>query len=303
MDRREFIRKTVQGAAAIGAATLFNLPAGTLSAAGSTPDLVGVYGSTPDVMFEAGIKALGGMGRFVKPGQTVTVKPNIGWSSGPETAANTNPALVSKIVDYCRQAGAKRVYVFDNSCTWWETAYSRSGIATAARNAGATVAPAHSERYYQQVTVPGAQRLTRTAVHELYLSSDVVINVPVLKTHWGATMTGAMKNLMGVVWDRRYYHSNDLQRCIAEFLLYKKPTLNIIDAWQVMWRNGPRGGSPADLVMKKLLILSTDPVAADTAAAKVLNINASSVGHIALGKTLGIGEDNLTRLNIRRIVL
>ena len=58
---------------------------------------------------------LGGIQRFVKKGQSVVVKPNIGWNREPETGANTNPELVNRIVAHCKEAGAKKVYVFDNS--------------------------------------------------------------------------------------------------------------------------------------------------------------------------------------------
>ena len=63
-----------------------------------------------------GIASLGGMKQFVKPNQTVVIKPNIGWDSAPERAANTNPELVARIVEQCKRAGAKTVYVFDNTC-------------------------------------------------------------------------------------------------------------------------------------------------------------------------------------------
>ena len=65
---------------------------------------------------KSAINALGGMGRFVKAGNTVVVKPNMGWDRRPEQAATTHPLVVRSIVEECLKAGAKKVKVFDNTC-------------------------------------------------------------------------------------------------------------------------------------------------------------------------------------------
>jgi uncharacterized protein (DUF362 family) len=108
---------------------------------------------------------------------------------------------------------------------------------------------------------------------------------------------------MGVVWDRRFWHRNDLHQCIADYATFRKPDLNVIDAYYIMKKNGPRGVSTADLVTMKSQILSTDIVAADTAAAKLFGINLSEVPYIELAKQLGVGTMDLSKLNIDRIIL
>jgi uncharacterized protein (DUF362 family) len=110
-----------------------------------------------------------------------------------------------------------------------------------------------------------------------------------------------MKNLMGIVWDRRYWHRNDLHQCIADFATWRKPDLNIVDAYRVMTRNGPRGVSEADIVLKKSLIISTDMVAADAAAAKIFGSEPSDIQHIKIAHEMGVGNMNLDELNIERI--
>ena len=228
-------------------------------AQGSAPspyDLVAVKNGEPDKLFDAAIEALGGMGRFVRPNQTVVVKPNIAWDVEPERAANTNPLLVRRIVEQCRAAGAKTVYVFDNTCDNWRRSYKTSGIEQAVRDAGGTLVSGESERYYQPVKV-GGQRLAEAKEHELILESDVFINVPVLKNHGGATLTVSMKNLMGIIWDRRYWHRNDLHQCIADFAAYRRPDLNVVDAYRVLAHNGPRGVSVRDVTEMRSLLIST----------------------------------------------
>lgn len=305
MKRRDFLKKGF-GAGLMAGAFLKMSGAGNLAVAGnSNPnkpfDLVAAMGGEPAEMFDKAIAALGGMGKFVKKGQTVVVKPNIGWDTTVELGANTNPQLIGRIIEQCFQAGAKDVYVFDNTCDNWSRCYANSGIEEAVKSAGGKTVPGNTENYYKPVSIPQGKRLKEAKVHELILNSDVFINVPVLKHHSSAKVTICMKNLMGIVWDRRYWHRNDLHQCIADFATWRKPDLNIVDAYRVMTRNGPRGVSQADIVLKKSLIISTDMVAADAAAAKIFGSEPADIGHIKIAHEMGVGNMNLEELNIERL--
>jgi uncharacterized protein (DUF362 family) len=307
MNRRDFFKKTTYaGIAAYGYISLGkSINAFTNSKTTNTDiyDLVAIKGGEPESMFDKAIQSLGGMKNFVKKNQTVVIKPNIGWDTIPERAANTNPKLIGQIVKHCFDAGAKDVYVFDHTCDDWRSCYSSSGIEKAAKDAGAKVVPGNSESYYQNVTVPKGKRLKDASVHELILESDVFINVPILKSHGGAGLTISMKNLMGVVWDRRYWHRNDLHQCIADYPTFKVPDLNIVDAYAVMKKNGPRGVSEADVVTLKSQIISTDIVAADAAAAKLFGKDPSDIDYIKFADEMKIGTMDLSKLKINRIIL
>jgi len=301
MHRRTFLQTL-----GVTAGLALSSRADRLSAAESAaaiPDLVAVKNGEPDALFDRGIEALGGMGRFVKKGQTVVVKPNIGWNAPPERAANTNPRLVRRIVEHCLQAGAKEVYVFDHTCDGWRDCYRNSGIEQAVKEAGGKMAPGHSESYFQTVAVAQGQQLRETKEHELILQSDVLINVPVLKSHGGAKLTVAMKNLMGIIWDRGEWHSRDLHQCIADFAAYRKPDLNVVDAYNVLQRHGPRGISTADVANVRSQLLSTDLVTVDAAAAKLFGLEPDAVDYIRIAGEMGVGRKDLANLNIRRIAL
>lgn len=305
MKRRDFIFKGI-GAGVITGAGLstnaFGEVFGNMAANAASPfDLVAVRGGEAEVMFEKAIASMGGMQAFVKKNQTVVLKPNIGWDVSPERAGNTNPKLVSKIIEHCLKAGAKNVYVFDNTCDNWQKCYTNSGIEKAVKDAGGKIVTGNSESMYHEVEIPKGKKLKKAKVHELILSSDVFINVPVLKCHGGATLSISMKNLMGIVWDRQFWHKNDLHQCIADFSTLKKPTLNIIDAYRVMKTNGPRGISVEDVVNMKGQIISTDIIAADAAATKLFGLDPNAIGHIVKGHELGIGQINLDGLKINRI--
>ena len=263
-------------------------------------------GGEPDEMFRRAIAEFGGMKNFVKPGMKVAVKPNIGWDKVPELAGNTNPKLVTEIIKECFEAGASEVTVFDHTCDDWIKCYKNSGIEDAAKAAGAKVMPAHQESYYRSIDLPRGKKMKTAKVHEAILDSDVWINVPILKNHGGANLTISMKNHMGIVWDRGFFHQNDLQQCIADICtMDKKAVLNVVDAYRVLKTNGPRGRSASDVVLTKGLFVSPDIVAVDTAAAKFFNqvreMPLESVGHLANGQALGIGTMDLDKLNIKRI--
>jgi uncharacterized protein (DUF362 family) len=308
MDRRSFLLRA--GGVAILAGThssLANLrwmeeKTPESKAIGSF-DLVAVKGGEPDVMFSKGMEALGGIRAFVKKGQKVVVKPNIGWDVSPERGGNTNPKLISEIIKQCLDAGAKEVVVFDHSCDNWQRSYKNSGIASAVTDAGGKIAPGSTEDYFHEVTIPGAKNLTKAKVHELILGSDVFINVPILKNHDSAKLTMSMKNLMGVVWDRREWHANDLHQCIADFPLYRKPDLNVLDAYYVMKRNGPRGVSQEDVVTMKAQLISRDMVAIDAAGAKLFGLDPRDIRYIQIAAEQNVGRADLDHLSIKRISL
>lgn len=306
MKRRYFLKSSLGAGLAAGAALSLGrygkLWASASSAAGY--DMVAVMGGKPDTMFDLGIQELGGIGTFVKRGQKVLIKPNIGWDRIPDLAANTNPLLVKRIIEHCFKAGAKEVYVFDHTIDNWVNCYKNSGIEKVSKDAGAKVVPGNSESYYHEITIPGGIKLKNAKVHQIVLGTDIFINVPVLKNHSSTKMACSLKNMMGIVWDRGYWHRNNLNQCIADFALYeKKPALNVIDCYNVMTKHGPQGVSKEDLVLMQSQIITKDCVAGDTAAAKMLGLNPEAVEYITIAHNMGIGNMKLETLNIKRIKL
>lgn len=268
------------------------------------PDLVAVKNGEPDAMFAKAMALMGGMGQFVKKGQTVVVKPNIGFPRKPEVGATTNPLLIKTVIESCYQAGARKVYVFDNVVTPTSgnsrNCYQLSGIEDAVRTARGIMVPV-DDFQYQEVTIPGAKTLKTAEVHRLVLDADVFINVPVLKHHSSTHLSIAMKNLMGVVRNRMRYHLTGLDQCIADFCLYKKPDLNIVDAYRVLMSDGPAGprdAREARVELKKTLLMSRDIVAIDAAATRIFGKNPEDIGYIKMGHQQRAGNMDLTKLKI-----
>ena len=306
MQRRNFLKTAVTGAIAGSIQLTHTKLFAKEKEQEKACDLIAVMGGEPVEMYARAMKSLGGMETYVKKGQKVVVKPNIGWDRTPEEAANTNPQLVAAIVKDCLAAGASEVVVFDNTCDHWQACYKNSGIEAAAKDAGAKIAFANEERYYREVSIPKAVRMKRAKIHEAILDCDVWFNVPILKNHGGTKMTIAMKNYMGIVWDRRFMHANDLQQCIADVASYaKRPALNIVDAYRIMTQNGPKGKSLEDVQMGKALFISPDIIAVDTAAVNFFNqfksMTINDASHIVKGEELQLGTTKLENLKIERI--
>jgi uncharacterized protein (DUF362 family) len=243
------------------------------------------------------------MERFVKKGAKVVIKPNIAWAQAPEYASNTNPALVAAIVRDALAAGAAEVTVFDHSCDNGPDCYRISGIADAATAAGAKVLHATSRSSYRKVTANGAKLMREAEVFSAVMDCDTFINVPVLKHHGGARMSGAMKNLMGMVWDRRIMHRQGLKDTIPDLLSYRKPDLNVVDAYRMIMTKGPRCVNLRNVALGKFMLLSTDPVAVDAAAVKLLRFKEEEIRYLQEAAARGLGNKNLSELKIERIVI
>ncbi len=313
MKRRDFFKKTAVATVAANA-----LPAAKLFADGNGDknkplDFVAIHGGEASAMFERGIEKMGGMSRFVKKGQKVVIKPNIGWDQRPDVGANTDPGLVRSIIRSCKQSGASEIFIFDHTCgNDWNNRYNMSGIAAVAKDEGVEMVPGNTRSFYEEASIPKGVILKNALVHKLAKDPDVFINVPVLKHHSGAKITCALKNYMGCVWDRRFWHDKGLPQCIADYATFQKTTLTIVDAYRVMLEHGPRGRSPKYAPVVKYQIISTDMVAADTAAVKIFEQVAKEYGmgipypleeieYLKLAENLGVGTMDLSRLNIDRI--
>lgn len=311
MKRRDFLKNSAIAGAALSL-NFEGLQAALMSntiQVEKTPDIVAVMGGEPEVMLDKALEALGGISNFVKKGQKVVIKPNVGWDRSPELGGNTNPKLISALIKKCLSAGAQKVTVFDHTCDNWQKCYASSGIEAAVKAAGGVMVPGNDERYYKkEVSLPLGVTLKKANIHEVLDEADIWFNVPILKNHGGAKLSCAMKNYMGIVWDRRFFHQNDLQQCIADICTWnKKPVLNIVDAYRIMHQNGPQGKSAADVATVKSLIASKDIVAVDAAALSLFNqvkkLDMEAVGHIGKGQSLKLGTTNLDKLEIKRIKL
>ncbi len=324
-DRRAFLKQVFVASAAgatLGLAGCRSQPAS--QAANSVPSGSGAVTESPTTLpaipagsaylavargaIDAGeltrraIAAVGGIERFVKPGATVIVKPNIcNAYHGPEYASTTNPDVVAAIVALCKAAGAQSVRVMDFPFGGSPQAgYKMSGIADAVAAAGGDMEVMSGVKY-REVPITGGKAIQKWEVYGEILDSDVVINVPIAKQHGSAGLTLGMKNLMGIIQNRNGFHARGLHQCIADLSTTVRPQLTVIDAVRILTANGPTGGNLDDVKRLDTVIASADIVAADAYATTLFDLRPEDIPYIRLGSEMGIGQMDLKVIKIEEI--
>jgi len=265
-------------------------------------DLVSVNGPDPYQNTVAAIEGLGGMARFVKKGDVVVVKPNIGWDRSPEQAANTNPAVVAALVELCYKAGAKRVNVFDVTCNDARRCYENSGIQQAAKDKGAQVYLADSWNVVK-AKFPYASSMEGWTFLRDAVVCDVLINVPVLKHHGLTGLTLSMKNLMGVCTGVRGLMHVGIGPKLVDLTDFISPELTVIDVTRFLTRNGPSGGNIDDVVRLDTVFASADPVLADAFACQLVNKNPMDVSYLQEAARRNIGIADVNKAKIKSVKL
>ncbi len=263
-------------------------------------DLVLAEGKDPYQNTVKAIEALGGMGLFVKAGDTVVVKPNMAWDRNPRQAANTNPRVVAAVVDLCYKAGARRVNVFDVPCNEDRRVYENSGIQKAAKASGAHV------YYADHWNVMKARFPYKSAMEDWPILRDAIvcdtfINVPVLKHHGLTGLTLSMKNLMGVCTGSRGSMHVNIGTKLVDLTDFIAPELTVMDATRVLTRNGPSGGSLDDVMPMDKVIASKDPTLADIFACGLMKKSVLSVPYLAEAKKRNFGITDITQADIIKV--
>lgn len=236
------------------------------------------------------IDMLGGIERFIKPGEIVLIKPNVAFATPAKLGATTNPELLAEVVRLCYDQGrAKQVIVTDNPINDPASCFSLSGIGKAASLAGAKVM-LPKEYYFKPTTLKSGKLINNWPVlFEPFTNVNKVIGIAPVKDHHrsGASMT--IKNWYGLLGGRRNIFHQDINTIIAELAIMVKPTLVILDGIEVMVSNGPTGGSLTDLQRKNTLIASCDQVAADSYGASLLGLKVSDLPYLAKAELAGAG--------------
>ena len=313
-SRRRFVRRGLKAGllAATAAVTGWRFhdptgpqPQGRQTAAGTLPAfdigdngpaLAVARGAERTRTVPAVIEALGGMARFVRPGDRVVLKVNAAFAAPASLSATTHPEMVRAVTELCFAAGAGAVVVTDNPINDPGTCFVLSGIADAARAAGAQVVLPAAD-LFRPVSLTGGRLIERWPVLTGPLErADRLIGLAPVKDHHrsGASMT--MKNWYGLLGGRRNIFHQDIHTIITELARLVRPTLVILDGTTTMVSNGPTGGSFSDLKATHTVVAGTDQVAVDTWGADLLGRPLSSLPHIEKAAAAGVGTTDVERL-------
>ncbi len=318
MDRRSFLKQVSLYSAGIlltppvfqihpgvlGASKAFaqtSTPASKLASNLASPDIKVAKGINYPTMVQQTLESLGGLNTFVKSGDKVVIKPNIGWDRNIDQAANTHPQVVSELIKQSLDAGAKKVLLFDRTCNEERRCYSNSGIQSAVKEIGDRRVRLDyiDDRKFIPVTIKNGSALKEWSFYKDALKADIYINVPVAKHHSLSTLSLGLKNIMGVIggWRGRIHYK--LADKLADLNMVIRPDLTVVDATRVIVRNGPQGGNLDDVKVLNTIVASKDPVAADAFATTLFSLKPNQIDSTVAAFNKGLGQMELDQCQIQ----
>jgi len=237
-------------------------------------------------------------------GKRVLLKPNIGRMAGPGSGIITHPEVVAAAIDVFRDAGAE-VAVGESPIVGvnMEAAFAAAGLTPIAAQRGCPLIDM-DRRPFVEVPVPEGRVIRSLKVCPEALEYDVLVSVPVMKTHMHTGATLAVKNMKGCLWRRSKVELHMLPRAegdqekpldvaIADMASVLRPHLAIIDGTVGMEGLGPSAGRPKPL---DAVVVGADAFAADAVACQLMGIDARSIPHLRLGADRGYGVIDLERI-------
>ncbi len=299
MNRREFVRQVAAWSAASAVVPLFDVELAHSEPVGKSTLAVS-RGTDYAELVNRIVAKVGGMGAFVKRGDKVVVKPNIGWDRTPAQAANTNPEVVKAVVKLVLDQGAKEVLVFDRPCDNPQRCYHNSGIQQAVASIGDHRARCEFMQNWKfvPVQIKRAKVLHEWPLYRPALEADCYINVPIAKNHNLTRLTLGLKNTMGVCGGNRGHIHQQIPEKLTDLALVIAPKVTIIDATRIMLRNGPSGGSLKYVKVLNTILASTDPVAADAYATTLFGLKPTDIAPTVAAYRRGLGEIDLAKIRI-----
>ena len=303
MDRRRFLTELALWSAGLSLIPPLVRIVPEARAENPRPLLTVAEGTDYSALVSRVLDPLGGIQAYVKKGDRVVVKPNIGWDRTPEQAANTHPEIVKALVKLALEAGAAQVLVFDNPCNEERRCYVNSGIKPAVESLGdrRVASPYMDKRKFVPVRIVKGKSIHDWEYYRDALEADSYINVPIAKHHSSAGLTLGLKNVMGVIGGFRGKIHFSMGQRIADLNTVIKPRLTVIDATRILLRNGPQGGDLRDVKTLNTLIASADTVAADAYATTLFQMKPEELESTVAGYKLGLGEMDLKKIKIIKV--
>lgn len=266
--------------------------------------VISVVTGDAEAAIRKAVDLLGGIRKYVFPGNTVLIKPNASFPSPSNWGATASPAAVKTVTHLTLEAGASRVIVADNTMRDGMVCFEKSGIMEELKNLDKVkIMTLDRDSFFEEIPVPKGKILKNVKIAKLVRRCDVFINLPCAKSHTATDVSFGLKNLMGVIRDRTYFHNTDIHTTIAELATVIKPDLTIIDASRALITGGPTG--PGKVERLSTYIAGTDPLAVDSIAVTLTNWNkrmlrAESVKHLSHAAKLGVGEIDPDRISVKK---
>jgi uncharacterized protein (DUF362 family) len=309
-SRRDFLKTSagIAGMTAVGRILtpnpLFGQDSSAVAAAQPAEGamLAVVHGNATAAVAKA-LELLGGMSMFVKPGAVVVIKPNVSFPNPKAWGTGTSPEVAVAVAQEALKAGAGRVIVADNTMRKDMESFNKTGLAEALSGIDKVkILALQEESLFVEVQVPNGNAVRSVKIARLAQKADVLINLPCAKSHTATEVSFGLKNNMGLIWDRSFFHTGtDIHAAIAELATVVHHHLTILDATRALLTNGPTG--PGKVQEMNLILAGTDPLAVDSYATTLANWNnrtvkPGSIRHLEIASKLGVGEIDPARMRV-----
>ncbi|MBN1916580.1 MAG: DUF362 domain-containing protein [Verrucomicrobia bacterium] len=261
---------------------------------------VGIVRATDDVAdaVRRAIDLVGGIGRFVPPGAKVLIKPNLCIDKDWRSGATTNPAVVEALVRLVRQAGAGNIVIADGTTVGLSTerVFHATGYDELARRCRVRLVDLNEDET-ERIDIREPESLRNIQVAREVLSSDVIINVPLLKTHVHTTVSVSLKNMKGVISPRtkRKAHLVGLEGGIVDINRHVPVHLIVVDGIIGHEGLGPQSG---DAKPMNLILAGVRPATVDAVATRIMGFDPHEIRHIATAARRGLGEIDVDKIEI-----
>ena len=233
---------------------------------------------------------LGGMSRFISPGEKVLLKPNLLSAKEPERAITTHPAVIEAVIKEVREAGGEPSMGDSpgGALRGIERLWRNTGLKDLSERTGTPLI-----NFEASGSSEVAGELRSYMIARAVLDADAIIGLPKMKTHVLTLYTGCIKNMFGVIpgFGKSRLHSTaprpvPFSRHLVDVYSLVRPRLHIMDAVVAMEGNGPSGGSPRTV---GAIIGGSDPVAVDTVVAGMMGYRDGQVSTIRFAAKKGLG--------------
>jgi len=231
-------------------------------------------------------------------GRTVLIKPNLVRTFEGKPGNTTDPRVLLGLVRVLEAFSPKAVMIGENPGCGVSSAcgFRDSGCEQIAALTGAELVPFDTVPC-RTVDIEGGLLLDRAAIPEPWLDADLVVNLPIMKTHLHAGVSLGIKNLHGILVDadRYFHHRMDVHQKMVDLLKIRTPDLTLVDGVLAMEGQSPFFGREREM---DLLIAGSDPVAVDAVACTAMGFRPEEIGIIRLAGTQGLGEMDLERVDV-----
>jgi len=207
------------------------------------------------------------------------------------------------VAQACLEAGAQKVLVLDHTLQRAELCLERTGIQDACKSiAGVHVLALQERKFFREIKIPQGKVLERVEIMKEIVDGQVLINIPVAKSHSATGVSLGLKGLMGMIWDRESFHSQyNINQAIGDLATVIKPQLTILDATRALASGGP--GGPGEVKKPNLIIAGVDPVAVDSYGVSIVpwygqNFKGRQVEHLLAAHQRGLGKIDIDQLKI-----